>query len=93
MVCVAGTQAMTLSLLGNIATQAVVLQAVKASNSTQQSLTLSPVIKLMVSPDSSLVTKAATLLGNLTHDVALRHQVSRPLHDAASMPAGILTLA
>ena len=72
---IAGTQAMALSLLGNIATQPVVLQAVKACNSTQQSLNLSPVVKLMVSPDNSLVTKAATLLGNLIHDVALRQQV------------------
>lgn len=66
---------MSLSLLGNIATQPAVLQSVRACWSQQGSNSLQGVVKLMVSQDSSLVTKAATLLGNLSHDATLRQQV------------------
>lgn len=68
---------MALMLLGNIATQSAVLQAVKACCGSPGSSELQSIVNLMVSRDASLVTKAATLLGNLSHNAALRQQVCR----------------
>lgn len=68
---------MALSLLGNIATQPAVLRAVNDCVSSPEGCGLTGVVKLMVSQDSSLVTKAATLLGNLSHDATLRQQVCK----------------
>lgn len=71
---------MALSLLSNIATQPQVLQAVKGCSAAQDKPGLHTLTQLLAVPDSTLVTKAATVLGNLGHDATLRQQVSRLSH-------------
>lgn len=75
---------MALSLLSNCATQAEVLRAVSTSCTADGHPAVVAVTKLLSSQDATLSTKAATLVGNLCHDSALRSQVSlhpRGTHD------------
>ncbi len=71
----AGTQAMALSLLGNCATQPDVLKVVSTSCDAGGQPAVVTVTKLLSSQDTTLTTKAATLVGNLCHDNVLRSQV------------------
>lgn len=71
----AGTQAMALSVLGNCATQPDVLKAVSTSCDAGGQLGIVTVTKLLSSQDTTMATKAATLVGNLCHDSVLRSQV------------------
>ncbi|KAL0031355.1 hypothetical protein WJX79_006151 [Trebouxia sp. C0005] len=83
----AGTQAMALSVLGNCATQPDVLKAVSTSCDAGGQLGIVTVTKLLSSQDTTMATKAATLVGNLCHDSVLRSQITSSRAAVASLLA------